>query len=457
MGGNAKLGSEAIGTLANTLGSPEIASFAGTIGGATEKLAQFRDMANQSGSGALAFKAGLVGMVGILSFQIGSAIGNAIFQTEKWKDELELARLEAARLDQALLDASSRRFNLQLDEISVIRNPDDQSRETQKLLSDIERQIEDKNRQIREKLNAEEDFNTAWFGSPEDRAAFRDTTVEENQLTLLRQQRDTLREMTSERRKAIEEQAKENALLDKSQAYVDALKQEILYMQSTREEQIKLDAARNTLGDDTGEAERLLRERDAILAKQEAERQLEEERKKAETDKARAAEEAIKAAEREAKIKQDALKKQIADAEAAKQKEADRRQAEIDRVEGIKKAEMQRLELQRIEIEQGKEAAKVKALMNQGVDEASAKRIAAEEAAIEKLKQNAKGEGEKEVIGPADSINASQGRLTTRGPGEKTNELLREANASLKKLGRLDDIDRNLKNQPPAINFVGVG
>ena len=410
MGANAKLGSETLGVFANTLGSPEIGSFAGTIGNATEKLAQFRDMANQSGSGAMAFKAGLVGMVAILSYQVGSAIGNAIFQTQKWKEELETAKREAERLDAALLSASTRRFNLDLEELSLIRDPEAQSAETAKLLNDIEKQIESKNQQIQDKLNAEEDFNTAWFGSPEDRAALRDTSVEEKQLDLLRQQRDTLREATSERRKAIEDKRQENAALDQSQAFVESLKQEVDFLQATREQQIELEASRRAMGDDVGFAEQLLRERDAILAKQQAERDADAEKKRIE-------------------------ERQKAEDER-KKAEAER---EIDRIKKVAEAEQERLKIARIAIEQGKEAAKVATLVAQGVDVATAKQLAAEEAAIELLKKKnevAKPDKPGQVAEQSEkaTLQASESRFLTRGPGQRPEELWKRIADEVQKL-----------------------
>ena len=397
MGANAKLGSETLGVFANTLGSPEIGSFAGTIGNATEKLAQFRDMANQSGSGALAFKAGLVGMVAVLSFQIGSAIGNAIFQTQKWKEELEQAKREAERLDKALLDASRRRFNLDLEEISILRDPEQQAEEAAKLLANIKKQIEETNKDIRKKQAQKEDFNTAWFGSYDERKAVTDTTQMEKQLELLRQQRDLLEESTSDRKKAIEETKKENALIDQSEAYVESLKQEIDFLRATREQQIELEASRRAMGDDVGFAEQLLRERDAILAKQQAEREAEAEKKRA----------------------------------AERQKAEDERRAqaverEIERIKNAEEAERQRLKIARIAIEQGKEAAKVASLVAQGIDEATAKQLAAEEAAIDILKEKASLKGDKPSKGVAagqQPLQATESRFLTRGPGDRPEEL----------------------------------
>ena len=412
MGGKAKVSTEFVGSLATTFGSPEIAGFAGTMAGITEKVSQFSDVAKQGGVAALGFKLGLVGIVATLSFKVGSVIGNAIYQTKKWEEQLEAAKKEAERLNAALLAIKGRDFSLSLEEISLIRDPEEQARETAKLLDDIGKQIEQKNAQIQSKLNAEEDLNTAWFGSPEDRAALRDTSVEEKQLELLRQQRDALRDMGNARRKDIEEQRKQNELQDKSEAYLETLRQEVELLGASREEQIKIEAARNATAQDRGEAERLLRERDAILAKAEAE-----------------AEAAAKKKEREAEDEREAARKK------------DRDQAVIDRIEGIVKSEKERIELQRIEIEQGKEAAKVQALINQGVDAATAKKLAADQAAIDKLKEKVKVDEEEidpekpgKVGGALGPLQASESRLLTRGSGDRRLEVMEKTLAKINEM-----------------------
>lgn len=464
VGGKAKSATEFVGVLASLTGNSELAGYAGQLAGVTEKVGAFSEVAKEGGVGATAFKLGLVGLVGTVAMGLGKALGDWAFDTKKLAEEMEAAKVKAKELSAALIAMNSAFIAERREDIELIRDPDAKKAAYAELLDTLNRDLAAVEGNVRAGEKAVKEWSEAWQITGERKAAAEmaaaDLANDKERLAELTKQRNELMKITSERAEQNRLLAEENAAKDSSEAYLQSLREEVELLKATKEERLAIEAARNTTEEDRGEAERLLKERDAILAKQEAERQLEAERKAAEADKARAAQEAIKAAEREAKIKQDALKKQIADAEAAKQKEADRRQAEINRVEDIKKAEMQRLELQRIEIEQGKEAAKVKALMNQGVDEASAKRIAAEEAAIEKLKQNAKGEGEKEVIGGGDtgpqSINASQGRLTTRGPGEKTNELLREANNKLAKLNKLDDIDRNLKGGRPAVNFVGV-
>lgn len=461
VGGKAKSATEFVGVLASLTGNSEIASFTGQLAGMTDKVSQFSEVSKEGGAGAFAFKLGLVGLVGTIAFGIGKAIGDWVFETKKLAEEMEAAKVKSKELNAALIAMNSSFIGEQREDIELIRDPDKKKAAYADLLDTLNRDLAAVQGNVRAGEKTVKEWSEAWQITGERKAmaemSIAELANDKERLEELTKQRNELMRITSERAAQNELLRQENAAKDRSEDYIQSLRDEVELLKATKEERLAIEAARNTTAEDRGEAEELLRERDAILAKQEAERQLEADRKVAEAEKAKAAADAIRAAEREAQIKADAMKKQMAEIEAAKQKEEDRRNAEIKRVDDIKNSEMQRLELQRIEIEQGKEAAKVRSLMNQGVDEASAKRIAAEEAAIEKLKQNA-NEKEKPVnaVAEAQAINASQGRLTTRGPGDKTNDLLKESNALLRKLGKLEDIDRNLKNRPPAINFVGV-
>jgi hypothetical protein len=125
------------------------------------------------------------------------------------------------------------------------------------------------------------------------------------------------------------------------------------------------------------------------------------------------------------KAKQDAAeseRKQIAETEAAKKKAQDDEQraaekkiADAQRLSDMKDAEFANLERQRILLNQGKEAAQAFALEQKGLDEATAKRIASEQAAIDKAVEEKNSKSESFTPG----IQATESRLLTRGPAEK--------------------------------------
>ena len=59
----------------------------------------------------LAAKASLIALVSVGGFQIGQMIGNWVFETERWKEELEKASKEAERLNGILVQGAASRTN----------------------------------------------------------------------------------------------------------------------------------------------------------------------------------------------------------------------------------------------------------------------------------------------------------------------------------------------------------
>jgi hypothetical protein len=403
MGGKAKVTTEFVGALASLTGSSEIAGFAGQMAGLTEKVGQFSEVAKQGGTGALAFKLGLVGLVGTIAVGIGKAIGDAVFQTEKFGRAMQDAKDDAAALDAQIAKMNQTRFAENREDIELIRDPEAKRAAYEKMLGDLNKNIAGVSGQVASSKKEVEAWAEAWQITGERKAAAEMANAQlandKARLAALKEQRDEIAKILSARTAENELLKQQNELQAKSDDYLESLRQEVEYLKASRDEQIKIEALRNATAQDRGEAERLLKERDAIMAKAEAEKEAEAAKKRTAEEAARAAQQAIDLATRE-----------------------------MDRIEGIKKSEKERLELQRIEIEQGKEAAKVRALMNQGVDEATAKQLAAEEASIELLKKKASEKPEKpgQVAKPTElaSLQASESRLLTRGPGNKQVDLL---------------------------------
>jgi hypothetical protein len=198
-----------------------------------------------------------------------------------------------------------------------------------------------------------------------------------------------------------------------------------------------------------------MKERDAILAKAEAEKELAAEQKKRQEEEVRLVERAMEELERAREKAQEDREKEAAKREADAQRE-------LQRVEDIRTAERERLELQRIEIEQGKEAAKIKDLINQGVDKAAAQQLAAEEAAIEKLKQKkAEEEAQGKLIntptggGLTPTLTAMESRLLTRGPADQQSRWMEDAAKSLQKIMQSTQIAAEAaKNSDEKLGFI---
>jgi hypothetical protein len=485
VGGNAKKTTELVGTLAQLTGNTEIGNFASQLAGATEKISSFGEVAKAGKAGALAFKLGLVALAATVGSAIGKALGDVIFETKKFTRELERAKEASKELEDRLQKTRSVMMENAKQDIELIRDPEKKRAEYKALLSTLDKDIETVSKNVKVSQKAVDDWADAWqvTGNRKEYAKQAQEQLENDKarLSALRDERDELQKITSERTRQNEELAKANEAKDKSEAYIASLKEEIQYLAATKEEQIKLDAAKNATVEDQGEAERLLKERDAIVAKIESQKELEEAQKRAEEERAKAAEKAIQDAQREqdriagivqteqerlalraleleqgkeaAKVQalvnqgvEEAAAKQLAAAEAALQAKEDKSKAddqiaqdaekEKQRIADLVKSEQERLALKKLEAEQGKEAAKAQALINQGVDEATAKKLAAAEAEMEKEKTPLQKPKE---TGP---LMASESRLLTSGknsdPMDKTNKILEQTQKHTQELAKFN-------------------
>ncbi len=119
-GEQAKKSTEFFGSIANALGGSELGAYASQIAGITEKTSQFAEVQKLGGAGALAFKAGLAGVAGVIAFGIGKALGDVIFQTSKWTEEMAKATRESDRLNKSLQETNAYAQSLRAKEISLL-------------------------------------------------------------------------------------------------------------------------------------------------------------------------------------------------------------------------------------------------------------------------------------------------------------------------------------------------
>lgn len=465
VGGKAKAATEFVGVLASVSGSPEIAGLANQLGGITEKVGQFSELSKAGGAGALAFKGGVLALAFGLGVTLGKALGDVIFQTAKFNRELERLKTTAGEIAAEMINLNNKTTELSKRDIELIRDPEAKEAAYKQLLSTLDRDVQQITANVKASEKAVEEWADSWKVTGERKAAAEMAEAElandKERLKAVKAQRDAVRELTSERAKAAEALAAENAAKDKSESYVESLRLEVEYMKATREEQIKLDAARNTTSGDRGEAEALLKEKDAIVAKAEAEKKADDDRKQRAEQTSKAIKDAYdavaKAIKKAADAAEEIRKKERAAADRIKADAA----AEKKRVEDIVIAENQRLELRKIEIEQGKEAAKIQALVNQGVDRATAKQLAAKEAAID-----AKTKREEPIKKSSELslLSATEGRLITRGPSqsipqqtlEEIRQLRNEARIAARERREDEQAARELERNKSKIVVAGA-
>ncbi len=143
-GEQAKKSTEFLGSLATALGGTELGSYASQIAAITDKTSQFAEVQKLGGTGLLAFKAGLVGVVGVLTFQLGKALGDLIFDTKRWNDELEKATKKGEDFVAKMAELKDFNFGRAKEGISLIVDPEEQLKASKELLSKIGKEIKEK-------------------------------------------------------------------------------------------------------------------------------------------------------------------------------------------------------------------------------------------------------------------------------------------------------------------------
>lgn len=413
-GEQAKKSTEFFGVIANALGGSELGQFASQLGAVTEKTSQFAEVQKLGGAGALAFKAGLVAAVGVIAFQVGSALGNVIFQTEKWTEKLKEATEKSKELSTAAAGIQMTQFSERLEQIQIFDDPEAQRAGNQQLLDEVKKNLAGVEGQSRASKKAAEEWAAAWqiTGDRQGFAAQAQQQAKDDEARV-----KALQAQQTQLEKLLSPQQEENRLLrerlalDKqAEANVAKLKEEI-------------DLLNGKVKVLSSEEAALIRKRDLLKEQKQKEttsdafiKQLREEvallkTKKEDLNAAEAARNTTSPAQagivKALLDERDTLKKNkdIETQDAAKQ------EAEAKRIADLKQTELDKLAEEQVLLTKGKEAAHAFALEKQGLSKADAANIAAQQAQNDalKAKQTAKA--------PTQQINqAFEARLLTRGP-----------------------------------------
>jgi hypothetical protein len=413
-GAKAKASTEFIGVLAGQLGGTELASYAGQLAGVTEKVGQFAEMQKAGGAGALAFKAGLVGLVATLAFNVGQSIGNAIFKTDKWNRLLEESRARIQELRDAANTVRGMRFAEDLEDVQLIKNPDEQAAAARELYDSI-----DKNLQTVE----------ARYG--------RGVTA----LDKMRNATDALGRVTGERGRNLaakqDELAADVQLIDQMRAQ----KNEIGKIYGIRALEVKAIKDKQQ-AEDEAEAKRKQISANSLSQMQALRQQYNELTMSAE-DAKMAQMLAEGKSEQDAKIivnlqKMVDLEKEKAD---AKKKADDEEKARIQKIDDLRKSELERLQEQKIAIEQGEQAAHAFRLQQQGLDQGTAEAIAAAQAAMDASKEK------KDAKAIEQTSNAAfESRLLSRGPREDDQKkIVENTKLTVEQLGKVEEAIKKLE------------
>lgn len=203
-GEQTKKSAEFAGAFANALGGSQFGAFASQLAQVTEKTSQFAEVSKLGGAGALAFKAGLVGMVGVIGFQFGNAIGNAIFQTDKWKQKLAEAGEESKKLGQRAVAAMNANRGM-VDRETSLLDKDGQKAAREKELQDVRESAGVHIRKMRELKKEAESWGVAWLiGGRQSEEIKNELQQAEAYIESFRQRAEQLESQVSIRAQAIE-------------------------------------------------------------------------------------------------------------------------------------------------------------------------------------------------------------------------------------------------------------
>lgn len=323
-GAKAKASTEFFGQLANALGGSQLASYAGQMAGLTEKTSQFAEVSKLGGAGALAFKAGLVGLAATITYQVTTAIAGLIYDLDNLEKKMKRTAEESVESFNRLTNARQRIFQERIEDADLRSQLSgsgvDPLEERRKIQAELAQEIAKATGEIRKANSAIDAYESQWIKLDPVQARF----------------------------------------IEQEKARVDALKSAVAQMESMQEQ---------LRGDLSSRA----RQNEAIK-------------------------EQIKLQEEQRRIEQANI---------------DAQERDKQRVQDLLEKEIDNLKRQRIELEQGAEAAHAFALEKQGLAKADAERIAAEQAEIDKLKE--KKQQQAGGLFGGDLV-AFESRLLTRGP-----------------------------------------
>ena len=131
--GKAKASTELFGTLATTLGGSQLGGYAGQLGQLTERISAFSEVSKAGGAGALAFKAGLVGVAAVITYQVSSAIASLVLDIKGAERAMQEAFKGMDDAAQGFATAQARRHAKDMAELQVGSAEEQTEKQTAKL------------------------------------------------------------------------------------------------------------------------------------------------------------------------------------------------------------------------------------------------------------------------------------------------------------------------------------
>jgi hypothetical protein len=156
-------GTDAVGKLANALGVGWITDSTSQLKGLSDSVKSVSQSLKAGGSSAMVLKGGLVAITAAVSFKVGQIIGEWVFETKRWKEELAAAGIAADALQSKAIKLQEKKFARLSEAIDLTTdNETDRLKRQNELLRVMRKEIEGKNIAI---AQGERDAAKIWDGA----------------------------------------------------------------------------------------------------------------------------------------------------------------------------------------------------------------------------------------------------------------------------------------------------
>ena len=284
---SSKASAEAFNTLGNALGGLPFGQQLSQFAALTERINQLNANLGTSRLQVLGMGAAMATATAVGAFQLGKGIGDLIFQTQKYNDQVDQGIRQSNELASRLANLAQQQRQERAQEIELIRDPEKKAQAQKEYLDSLNRELAGTQSQMRAAQKELERHTNQWTIWRGERAA--SMKMAANEVEQARQRARAIEEERDAivRRNRIEaEQGPIIALNKKRDAHdqtVDAIKRQIIQLRIGNDEYQKQVELSNATTAAQREFVISLQKRREILQKAEADRQkAEQERLKSE-------------------------------------------------------------------------------------------------------------------------------------------------------------------------------